>query len=402
MNGQATRSIINLGAPMLYFGDYVGTCNMYVVVTYSIDKKIGTKYTILLSMILCTTGFSLGGLWANTYFVVVVFGLFVGFGCGILSISSLWPCWNHFGSTNSKITGIIVIGYSIGSGICGAIFTYIVNPQNDPPSGDQSSDMIYPDSVSSQVPKGFFLLSVITLALGILSWLIISYKPAITSEEEKILNPPRSYKEIIRSNNFLRLFIILYFTSFVVNFWVCDYKIITLAHLDNDHLVAYAYILSSACGNLGQILWMFVLDYTSFKFLFVLGNTLNCIFTVTLSLVWNEPIVFITWICITNFICGGFYPAMIVEVFKEFPGEEGKKTLPLMTFPWVICTFTMTGITEIGDALGYDVALYILSIMPLIAIFIILLWKQKHQVLPVNLDLSESSINADLKTAFNS
>jgi hypothetical protein len=393
MNGQFTKSIINLGAPMLYFGNYIGTRDIYIVLTYSIDKKIGTKYTILLSMTLCTTGISLGGFWANSYFVVVVFGLFVGLGCGILSICSLWPCWNHFGSTNSKITGIIVVGFSIGSGIYGVIFTYLVNPHNYTPPGDKSYDMIYPDSVSSQVPKGFFLLSVITLAIGILSWLMISYKPATPSEEEKILNEPRSYKEIITSNNFLRLFIILYFSCFVVNFWVIDYKIIALYKLYDDHLVANVFILSNVFGNLGQILWMFVLDYTSFKFLFVLGNMLNFIFTVTLPMIWDEPIVFISWICILNFICGGFYPAIIVEVFKEFPGEEGKKTLPLMTLPWVICTFTMTGITEIGDELGYDVASYVLSIMPIIAIIIHLSWKQKQQVLSVSLDLSESLIS---------
>jgi hypothetical protein len=404
MHGSYSYEIINLGASLLYVGDYIGARKGYLESAFFIYKKIGIKKEILLALIICALGFSVGAISQDPYFIVFSFGLLVGIGCGILTVCSLWPSWPHFGNTNAMITGIIIVGYSISPGLLGIMFTHIVNPHNLTPEGSKSIDIKYPDSVSSRVPYSLTVFSIITLILGISAIFMIYDKPHTKSDESihDVVQTEMSYKQILTCSKFWRLFCIAYFEYFALNFLVCDYKIILLKYIQDDHLVTYSYIFATVSVIVGRIMWMIILEKSSFNTIITVINIITIVLSITMPMIWTNSLLLICWLCMFYFTSGAIYPSLLIETFTMFPGEDGKKVFPIITISWTLCTFSITFITEIGDDWGYELACYIIALATAVGQLIISFWprEEKKVVNEVNLEENEEkliscSINSD-------
>jgi fucose permease len=373
-------------------GDYIGARKGYLECAFFIYKKIGIKKEILLALIICAIGFSIGTISHDPYFIVFSFGLLVGIGCGILTVCSLWPSWPHFGNTNAMITGIIIVGYSISPGLLGMVFTYIVNPNNLTPDGSKSIDIKYPEIVSSRVPYSLIVFSVLTLILGIFAILMIYDKPHTKSSESihDEVQTEMSYKEILTCSKFWRLFCIAYFEYFALNFLVCDYKIILLEYIKDDHLATYSYIFATVSIIVGRIMWMIILEKSSFNSMFTLINIITIVLSITMPMIWNNSLLLICWICMFYFTSGGIYPSLLIETFTMFPGEDGKKVFPIITISWTLCTFSIALITEIGDNWGYELACYIIALATFVGQLIISFWPREEKVVVKYINLEEN------------
>jgi hypothetical protein len=353
--------LINLGSSALYLGDYLGSRKVYIELCYLIYKRIGLNTELIFAILITCLGYGVVAVNSNPYMVIIVDNLLVGFGCGVLNICTFWPLWSHFESTNATITGIVVVGYSFGATIYANIFTQVVNPDNlTPPPADKSTDQIYPDSVSERVPTGFLVFTLMTFVIGFVSMIMIKSKPKTDSETEDDIAHNKSYKEILLSYDFWRLFVIFYLNYFIVIFLVCDYRVLMLKHISNDHLISYASSIATVASNLGRFIWMVFLDYTSFKTLLIVINSSIVVLLFTIPLIWNYPTLLITWISGIWFFSSSIYPSFIVETYRVFPGDSGKKAYPILTLPWTLATFTMVGITAIGDSYDYIYVMYIL------------------------------------------
>jgi hypothetical protein len=394
-------SLINLGTSALYLGDYLGSRKVYTELCYLIYKKIGLNKELIFAILVACLGYGLVAIISNPYMVIILDNLIVGFGCGVLNISSLWPLWSHFGNTNATITGIVIVGYSMGDTIYANIFTQIINPDNLTPTGDKSTDQIYPESVSERVPTGFLVFTVITFVIGLGSMIMIKSKPKTDSETEYDTSHDKSYKEIVLSYNFWRLFVLFYLDYFTICFLVCYYRVFMLKHISDDHLISYSSSIAAVANNVGRLIWMVFLDYTSFKTLLVVINLSAAFLLFTISLVWSNPTLLIIWIFGIWFFTAGIYPSFIVETYRVFPGDSGKKAYPLLTIPWTLCTFTMIGIAVIGDSFGYIYVMYILMVSSLSSIALILIFPAKIQKPAKEIYLIDENIVEDKEFSIN-
>lgn len=393
-------SLINLGSSALYLGDYIGCRNIHTETCYFIYKKAGLYQEYIFAILVACFGYGIVAVYSNPYMVIIVDNLIVGFGCGLVTISSLWPLWSHFGNTNATITGVVIVGYSLGASIYALIFTQVVNPDNLIPSGDKSTDQIYPDSVSERVPTGYIVFTAITFVVGMSSILLIKNKPKTDSEIQQDSHD-KSYKEILLSSNFWRLFLLFYIDYFVICFLVCDFRVFMLKHISDDHLISYASTISTLGNNLGRVIWMIFLDYTSFRTLVTVINAMVILLLVTIPMIWDEPVLLITWISGLWFFSSGLYPAFIVETYTVFPGESGKKAYPILTIPWTLCTFSVIGITSIGDEYGYIYIIYILIGLTLGSIVLVSFWKPKIEDIIKEVDLKEDLIIEEKHNSIN-
>jgi hypothetical protein len=296
----------------------------------------------------------------------------------LLNVCCIWPSWAHFGNTNPTITAIVLLGYTISPGLFGFIFTRVVNPDNiEPDDIISSTETVFPVSVSERVPLGLWVFSAIISGSSIIALLLIYDKPADGSgkvEKEKVADA-MPYREIFKSLNFWRLFIQFYLNFFLMIFMFCNFRSFLLQHIPNDHLVAYVGTMATVSIIVGRMFCMYILDRSSYITLMTLINITNMILCITIPMIWNNKVLLISWVCAIYFISGGIYPAGMIETFINFPGEDGKKIFPLLNIPWALCTFSITGITSIGDLYGYDIAFYIIAFITLLSQAMLFLWK---------------------------
>jgi hypothetical protein len=350
---------------------------------------------------MCTIGYSLAALWYNPYYIIFCIGIVVGFGCGILNVSSMWSTWAHFGNTNATVTGIVLAGFTTSPGVFGLIFTNVVNPDNlEPPkNSDSSTERMFPDSVSERVPLGFCVFSAIILVSSIIALLLIYEKPKGSSEEEenKKVKEAMSYKEIFKTPNFWRLFLQFYLNFFLVLFLFCNIRLILLYKISDDHLIGYAGTLTTVSIIVGRMLFMYILDRSSYIVLMTFTNISNIILCITIPMIWDTPVLFISWVCAMYFISGGIYPAGMIETYITFPGEDGKKIFPLLNISWSLCTFSLTGISIIGDYYGLDIAFYTIALITMLSQIMLVVWKEKPKVSEELLVLLNKESEEDLR-----
>jgi MFS family permease len=360
-------------------------------------KKIGLRNEIIISSAICAIGYALSALWYNPYYVLFCIGMILGFGCGLLNVCSMWPSWAHFDNTNSTIAGIVLMGYSISPGVFGFIFTNIVNPDNLPPDkSDSSSDKVFPDSVSERVPLGLWVFSGIIVVSTIIALILIYDSPNGSSEEEEKEEVPEAmpYKEIFKSLNFWRLFFQFYMNFFLVIFLFCNFRSILLLHISDDHLIAYAGTLSTVSIIVGRMFSMYILERSNYIVVMTLINISTIMLCITMPMIWANPVLSISWVCAMYFISGGIYASGMIETYINFPGEDGKKIFPLLNIPWTLCTFSIAGITSIGDEYGYDIAFYTIALITMLSQIMLCVWKarprvMKEQLLVLNEEIEE-------------
>lgn len=308
------------------------------------------------------------------------YGLILGLGSGLLSISSLWPCWGYFGNTNAKMTGFILIGYSLGPAVLGLAFTHLVNPHNYTPEArdGQADDIIYPDSVSQRVPAALLSLSISCLIIGLLSIIFISEKQLSKNSILKYESREEmSYSEIFHCSRFWRMLVITYFQYFMIVIFKCYYKILLLKHVHNDQLVAYSGSIGFISNAFGRFVWTTVLDMISYNQYMGIMNCLGFLICVTMPMVWEIDALAIVWVCGAFFAGAGLYPASIIECGRSFGEDNCKKVFPIVMLGSVMNTITASMFTPLGNELGYDVVMYLVGCLCLVTQFVIVFWKVK-------------------------
>lgn len=365
-------------------------------------KTIGLKTSLMSAILVSCVGFGMVAIWSNPYVVILLDNFIIGIGCGVINVSSLWPLHVIFGNNNATVIGIAIVGFSAGASIYGLILTQIVNPYNLTPTGDNSTNQIYSDSVSERVPMGYLVFAVLTFTVGVISLMLIKSKSRSESDSHiDSFSPALSYKEILKSSSFWKLFWLFYLNYFPMIFLICDYRVIMLKHIHDDHLVSYASTLAAFANNSGSLLWMIVLDYSSFNTIMIAIDVILVGFLATLPMIWDEPVLLISWVCVMWFCCGGLYTGSVYETYNAFPGDTGKKVYPLLTIPWNLSVFSTVGITTIGDRYGYDYAMYILIVMTVASLAIVVFWKDIKHIDTKNSSLSNELILDEAEKSIN-
>lgn len=327
---------------------------------------------------LCSLSYVATAIWWNIYYLIFWLGLVLGFATGAINVISLWPPWAHFGNTNGMITAISLTGYTLTPGMYGFIFTKIVNPDNlSAVESKVSTEVIFPVSVSDQVPFAMLVLGGLVFMNGVIAMLMIFDNPNKTNEDYTEIKADITYSEIFKSQHFWRIFLQNYL-CLLAPYLICNLRLILLMLIGDDLLVAYVFNITTIAMILGRLLSMYILDSTNFEVLMSIVNIGSIILCTTFPIVWSSSVLSIVWICSMYFITGGVYPAGIIEIFRNFPGENGKKVAPLLNLAWSMEMISVVGVTAIADEFGYDISFYFLSCLFMISQILLILWRPKH------------------------
>lgn len=397
LHGDFPTTVLNLGTSITYLGDNLGLRNFYLESTYILNRTLGPKKASLFGLAMCSCGLAISAAWANPYYIVFCYGLMQGMGCGILALISLWPCWSYFGSSNAKVNGLVLVGYSLGPGLLGLAFTHLANPNNRTPISynGNDEDLRYPDEVSERVQSSLLIIGASVMIIGSLSLMIISEKKI---KESSLLSLDKSpfewgYKQIFTSQIFWRIIVILYFQYFIMGFFVNNYKVILLNRIPDDDLVAYAGTLCFVANVVGRIVWSAILDFCSFKVTSTMINITGIFLTITLPFIWDVDVLLISWTCMIFFVCSGLYPAFLIEVARSFNMETTRKVLPLTTIPITASVFTCAFIQEFISTIGLQAVLNIVAGLVVIDQIIVFFWnisketKDKEDRLDIEIDI---------------
>jgi MFS family permease len=74
----------------------------------------------------------------NLIFFIFFYAIVGGLGGGILDMLTFEDVWIYFRHSIGKITGVLFFGYGISPALFGALFTFIVNPDNKDASNEKT------------------------------------------------------------------------------------------------------------------------------------------------------------------------------------------------------------------------------------------------------------------------
>lgn len=343
-------------------------------------KKLGIKLTSILGVLTISLGLCIPSICSDKYVVVVVMGFGLGWGSGSLFLASLIPCWEHFKNYKARVTGILMIGYSVTPFVYCLVFTYISNPENigagikHPVTGEA----IFPISISYNISMAFLIIGIPTLIIGCISSFFIFEKTEETPiSAQKEASDSYILWKAIKSQPFIRLFLIGTFKYMFFLYILPNFKSIGLVYLKDDYLTTYSSTISWIPSIIGKILWIELLEKYSYNT--VIGTIIAChvIIAGTLPLMFSSSMWFTVWMSIVQFTSSALYPSIVIETGNTFSSRTSPLVIPYISISCTIATIFQPGFNIIADKWGYEVVCYITMSFCIAALCIMFLWKKQ-------------------------
>jgi len=338
------------------------------------------KLTLALAVGLDCIGLFISCICANKYVIVPVMGLCMGWGSGSILIVSLIPCWEYFKEYKGRITGILLAGYSLAPFFYCLAFTHLSNPLNIPATLKHqiTGEAIFPESVTVNISHAFLLISLATLIIGLAAILLIFDKPR-ESNSSSLKDSTDSYLlwRAIKSQPFIRLFLIGLCKYILYSYILSNFKTIGLTYLKDDHFSTYSTTISWIPNIIGRVFWLELQD--KFGYDAVMGFICACqaVFGATLPLVFTSSVWYTVWISVIQFTSAPLFPALMIEVGNIFNIRTAPMVIPYITMSCTLATICQAGFNFIMDMYGYEVVCYIVTGFSIAALSIILMWKKQ-------------------------
>lgn len=346
-------------------------------------KRIGIKLTLTLAVGMECIGFFISCICVHKYVVVVVMGLCMGWGSGSLLLVSLIPCWEYFKEFKGRITGILLVGYSLAPFFYCLAFTHLSNPLNIPATVNHqiTGESIFPESVTANIPQAFLSISLTTLLIGLLAILLMFEKPQ-EAASSSTKNSTDSYLlwRAIRSQPFIRLFLIGLCKYMLYLYILSNFKTIGLTYLKDDHFSTYSTTISWIPNIIGRLFWLELLDKFGYDAVIGLICVCQAVFGATLPLVFMSSVWYTVWISVIQFTSAPLYPALVIEVGNIFNARTTPLVIPYISMSCTLATICQAGLNLIADKYGYEVVCYIVTGFSLAALSIMFIWRKQKFV----------------------
>eukprot|EP00361_Fabrea_salina_P005476 CAMPEP_0202437888 /NCGR_PEP_ID=MMETSP1345-20130828/31352_1 /ASSEMBLY_ACC=CAM_ASM_000843 /TAXON_ID=342563 /ORGANISM="Fabrea Fabrea salina" /LENGTH=241 /DNA_ID=CAMNT_0049051847 /DNA_START=82 /DNA_END=804 /DNA_ORIENTATION=- len=206
---QVTSTSVYNAQPFSFLAENIG-----VMSAPYISRLLGIRACLFLGGIMMAGGYLLCSVIQNVHLLVLSYAFLVGIGSGMVSITCLWPCWEYFPNSKGKITGLILGGYSCASMVFSLVFTFLVNPNNVPPTR-HFNEVNFGPLVNQNVPLAFLWVGTIFALMTCLGVALIQPRSKNT-QIGTASNKSIPTLKILKSENFWGLFGVGY-TCFV--FW---------------------------------------------------------------------------------------------------------------------------------------------------------------------------------------
>jgi len=362
---QVTSTSVYNAQPFSFLAENIG-----VMSAPYISRLLGIRACLFLGGIMMAGGYLLCSVIQNVHLLVLSYAFSVGIGSGMVSITCLWPCWEYFPNSKGKITGLILGGYSCASMVFSLVFTFLVNPNNVPPTR-HSNEVNFGPLVNQNVPLAFLWVGTIFALMTCLGVALIQPRSKNT-QIGTASNKSISTLKILKSENFWGLFGVGY-TCFVFWYFIGGcYKSFGLMHISDDHLLSYIGCLANIAGTLGGWFWSSLLDYFPFKKVMTLTMTYQLVACCLVYYFVQSPALYGGLIVTLFFSTACNYPAMAVETGHVF-SSLSSQVWPLVFVGISLASVTTIFLQMLAKSLGF---LYVFMGMAcVILISILLIWR---------------------------
>lgn len=233
--------------------------------------------------------------------------------------------WSHFPEYKTRISGIVIGGYGLGSAIFGLVATGLVNPQNDSPHDkEKDGDVTYhyfKKSIAENVPEMLRWLSLMYLILSAVGILLLTKKSQTEFKEETQEVAP-SVKAAMKTKQFLLLFICSVSSTCKVNsvygFYVAsNYKSFGDEAVGNDTFLAVIGSASAFCNGSSRFAWAYFMEKTSFRLTYMVLLVVQAVLAATIYFIAPIPALYLIWVCASLGCEGGnftLFPALMAKL----------------------------------------------------------------------------------------
>ncbi|XP_076467195.1 apicoplast pyruvate carrier 1-like [Babylonia areolata] len=153
-----------------------------------LEQRLGIRVTCLLGCWLMSAGVLLT-YWSLTYSYatsVLTYGIMFGLGCGIAYPTPVTCAMRWFPDHRGLMSGLIFVGFGLGSTIFNQIITLYLNPNNIPPDLTHGEDVYFTqDEVLDRVPGLFLVLGGTYAAMQLTGVVLMANPPGGASSQKE-------------------------------------------------------------------------------------------------------------------------------------------------------------------------------------------------------------------------
>jgi hypothetical protein len=289
------------------------------------------------------------------YLSVAIGGAGIGF-CvkhffNIKYLSPLRLAWKHFPERKGMITGIIMTGFGIGTSILNYISKNIINPNNE----EKGDDDFYSEEIANRFKDYLIFILFAYLIVGICVLLMLipveNDKPKLHTDKifEYLINTESLNDVTIKEGgeinsidlevNKEELSVAVKSTQFWIItsmcfFSICNSKLILVYPMIilnilktfgikigvSEEFLSMVLCLNPIINAFSKITWGILLDYISFKKLYLLCITMGIILSSTFNFIDYEKnnYIYFAYTALTTCVHGGFIslnPPMVSHIF---------------------------------------------------------------------------------------
>ena len=299
----------------MHYGNITAPIIMLLLSSFSplsgiIEKKIGSRFTLLLSSILVEICFLLYYFQRNLYLFYTI-SIFIGIGTGLSAGVPIKNACKFYPKHKGKINSLIIC---LG-GLINSLYSYIgeekiINP-NKTPIEDKKTKPFYPPEVANRA-KRFFIFAMIIVLFNTIISLILFYKFKPDKEENSLNNTDyratvqkeneTDTKKIIKTFRFWRNMIIVSLMPFWVFFLTATYRAYSPMLGVNQKLISKLPTITSALNSLFGLIWAFALDQFGFQIIIKLMSVICIVLSVYFLFIMDNKSLYIIGLFISTII----------------------------------------------------------------------------------------------------
>jgi len=278
--------------------------------------------TTAVAGIIFSAGYFAASFASNPYLFLAVFGVVTGVGEGLAIMTPLYNAWRMFPQSKGKVSGAILFGYGCGPPVFGLVFTFLVNPQNDPATvhvrNGESSYYLFPSSVADKVPAAMRWMALICAVLFLLAVLLQTDFP---SQEEVRTVAKEPLSKGLKAWEFWRLLLGLALSRSFGQFLLVVYKALGQKFFSDDHVLSAMGSAITVMGALGRLVLPASADYMSFRLSMGISLLIQIGLAASLWMIASNAVLYTIWLSMCMFVSAGYLPIFAIECSATFGPE---------------------------------------------------------------------------------
>jgi OFA family oxalate/formate antiporter-like MFS transporter len=159
----------------------ISIANILPIITGFLDNFYGTKFLLIVGMMLLVISQLLVHTYITNYKILVLAYILFGICNSLTYLPNLKNCWKYFPEKKGLITGLVLSSFGLSAFIFTAIGDYIINPESKP----KNNQKVYSEEIANKCLDyiQFYLYSI--CILGILASIMVFTFKDENKEEKK-------------------------------------------------------------------------------------------------------------------------------------------------------------------------------------------------------------------------